>query len=76
MVATALRHLVLPTIFIAPTLKFVGSSREQDQGSDIAGEEEKRKKCFVLRGISSPDNGLIQGDREKQEDILRGKGNL
>ena len=63
-----MRHLVLPTFFIASALKFVGS------GSDIAEGEGKRS--FVLSGISSPDNGLIQGDGKKQEDILRGKGNL
>lgn len=78
MVATALRHPVLPTIFIASTLKFVGSGKEQDQRSDIAGEERKRgkKQSFTLRGISSPDNGLIQGDGEKQEDIPNGTGNI
>lgn len=35
MVATALRCLVQPTIFIASALKSVGG-REQNQGSDIA----------------------------------------
>lgn len=37
---------VLPTIFIASTLKFVESGRKWDQGSDIAGVGEKRKKVL------------------------------
>lgn len=42
----------------------------------LRGGEGKRKNNFVLSGISFPDNGFIQGDGDKQEDIHRGKGNL
>lgn len=70
MVATALRCLVHPTIFIASALKSVGG-REQNQGSDIV-------LCVgvCVCVISFPNYGLIKGDEGKQEDILRGKGNL
>lgn len=76
MVATALRCLVRPTIFIASALKSVGG-REQNQGSDIAlcvGVCVWGGVCVCV--ISFPNYGLVKGDEGKQEDILRGKGNL